>query len=71
MFFSHGYSLHTFLDVRLLDIEFIKELYANDPDFDEMYESCSRPAQVGFICMMNFYFTLKSYTFHVVQYMTY
>ncbi|WZZ15565.1 hypothetical protein YC2023_108654 [Brassica napus] len=41
---SRRYTLLSALETKLLGFEFIKDLYASDPDFKEIFNKCSRVA---------------------------
>jgi hypothetical protein len=41
---SHRYVLLHTMNTRLLGFEYVKELYANDSDFDEIYNACGHSA---------------------------
>lgn len=38
--FPHRYTLVSTLSSKLLDFEYIKDLYVEDKDFSNMYEAC-------------------------------
>ncbi|KAA3457131.1 reverse transcriptase [Gossypium australe] len=42
------YTLLSSLESKLLGFSFLKELYANDPDFDEIYSACEKTAFENF-----------------------
>jgi len=39
---SRRYALLTSLQTKLLGFEFVNDLYANDSDFDKVWDSCSK-----------------------------
>ncbi|KAA3457130.1 reverse transcriptase [Gossypium australe] len=45
------YTLLSSLESKLLGFSFLKELYANDPDFDEIYSACEKTAFENFYRM--------------------
>ena len=53
---SRRYALLSTLDTKLLGFEYIKDLYAQDSDFGDVFNACEKVAFVSFIGMMDFCF---------------
>lgn len=64
---SRRYVLLTSFGVKLLGFDYAKDMYANDPDFSNIYESCDKGAIVDSLDTMDIYFGKISYVFINVQ----
>ncbi|KAF7842185.1 Transposon Ty3-G Gag-Pol polyprotein [Senna tora] len=65
------YNLLTSLNTRLLEFEYIKELYANDVDFAEVFVACENKAFEKFYRVDGFLFKEKKCVFLIVLCVTY
>src|SRR5690606_12729915 len=53
---SRRYVLLSSLETKVLGFEFIKDLYATDPDFKEIFRKCSKAAYGKYYQVSNFLF---------------
>jgi hypothetical protein len=58
---SRRYALLSILDTKLLGFEYIKDLYARDSDFGDVFNACEKVAFGNSIGMMDFCFRKINY----------
>lgn len=68
---SRRYALLSMLDAKLLGFEYIKNLYAKDSEFGDVFNECEKVAFDKFIGMIDFYFGKINYAYLYVPCVNY